>query len=85
MDNHGTHKVVHARAWLTRHPRFHVNFTPTSASWIYLVERLFAEITERCVRRGTHTAVPQLEKALLEYLDHRKRIPSRSCGEDLPQ
>jgi transposase len=75
MDNYATHKVAKVNRWLARHPRFHVHFTPTSASWLNLVERLFAEITERCVRRGSHTAVPQLEKALLGYLDHRNKDP----------
>jgi transposase len=75
MDNYATHKVAKVKAWLARHPRFHVHFTPTSASWLNLVERLFAEITERCIRRGSHTAVPQLEKALLGYLDHRNLDP----------
>src|SRR6201987_4349024 len=75
MDNYGTHKVDKVRNWFARHPRYHVHFTPTSGSWLNLVERLFAEITERCVRRGSHTAVPQLEKAMLAYLDKRKRDP----------
>ena len=75
MDNYATHKVAKVKAWLTRHPRYHLHFTPTSASWLNLVERLFAEVTERCVRRGSHTAVPQLEKALLAYLDHRNQDP----------
>jgi transposase len=75
MDNYGTHKVSRVRTWLTRHPRYHVHFTPTSASWLNLVERLFAEVTERCVRRGSHTTVRSLEKAMLEYLDQRNRDP----------
>jgi transposase len=75
MDNYATHKVAKVKAWLARHPHFHVHFTPTSASWLNLVERLFAEITERCIGRGSHTAVPQLEKALLGYLDHRNLEP----------
>src|SRR5580693_2572879 len=57
MDNYGTHKVAKVRNWLARHPRYHAHFTPTSGSWLNLVERLFAEVTERCVRRGSHTAV----------------------------
>ena len=64
-----------AKAWLARHARFHVHFTPTSASWMNLMERLFADVTQRCVRRGSHTAVQQLEKALLGYLDDRNRKP----------
>jgi len=75
MDNYGTHKVTKVRAWLARHPRYHVHFTPTSASWLNLVERLFAEVTERCVRRGSHTPIRALEKAMLEYLDQRNRDP----------
>jgi transposase len=75
MDNYGTHKVKKVQAWFARHPRYHVHFTPTSASWLNLVERLFAEITERCVRRGSHTTVSALEKAMLNYLDHRNQNP----------
>jgi len=75
MDNYGTHKVAKVRGWLARHPRYHVHFTPTSGSWLNLVERLFAEVTERCVRRGSHTAVRFLEKAMLDYLNQRNRNP----------
>src|SRR3954465_10776469 len=75
MDNYGTHKVGKVQAWLARHPRYHVHFTPTSASWLNLVERLFAEVTGRCVRRGSHTAVRALEKAMLQYLDQRNHNP----------
>ncbi len=75
LDNYGTHKVTKVRAWLARHPRYHVHFTPTSGSWLNLVERLFAEVTERCVRRGSHTAVRSLEKAMLDYLDQRNKDP----------
>jgi transposase len=75
MDNYGTHKVAKVRNWLARHPRYRVHFTPTSSSWLNLVERLFAEVTERCVRRGSHTAVRQLEDAMLAYLDRRNENP----------
>src|SRR3954452_8175665 len=75
VDNYGTHKVAKVRACLARHPRYQVHFTPTSGSWLNLVERLFAELTERCVRRGSHTAVRSLEKSILEYLDHRNENP----------
>ncbi len=75
MDNYGTHKVAKVRNWLARHPRYHVHFTPTSASWLNLVERLFAEVTQRCVRRGSHTSLPALEKAMLDYLDRRNETP----------
>jgi transposase len=75
MDNYGTHKVAKVRNWLKRHPRYQVHFTPTSASWLNLVERLFGEVTERCIRRGSHTAVRALEKAMLDYLDQRNENP----------
>lgn len=75
MDNYGTHKVKKVRTWLARHPRYHVHFTPTGASWLNLVERLFAEITQRCVRRGSFTAVRALENAMLAYLDNRNQDP----------
>src|SRR5262252_5298889 len=86
MDNYGTHKVEKVRNWLARHPRYHVHFTPTSGSWLNLVERLFAEVTERCVRRGSHTAVRTLEKAMLDYLDQRNKDPKPfvwTAGADL--
>jgi len=76
MDNYGTHKVDEIQRWLARRQRYHVHYTPTSASWLNLVERLFAEVTERCVRRGSHTSVPALEKAMLDYLDRRNRKPT---------
>jgi transposase len=75
MDNYGTHKVEKIRRWLVRHPRYHVHYTPTSASWLNLVERLFAEVTQRCVRRGSHTSVQALETAMLDYLNRRNRKP----------
>ena len=75
LDNYGTHKVDKVRRWLVRHPRFHVHFTPTSGSWLNLVERLFAEVTERCVKRGSHCAVRELETAMLAYLDQRNKNP----------
>jgi transposase len=75
MDNYGTHKVDKVRRWFLRHPRYHAHFIPTSSSWLNLVERLFAELTERCVRRGSHTAVRQLERAMLDYLDQRNKHP----------
>ncbi len=75
MGNYGTHKVTKVQAWLARHLRYHFHFTPTSGSWLNLVERLFAEVTERCVRRGSHTAVRALETAMLDCLDQRNRDP----------
>lgn len=75
LDNYGTHKVDKVRRWLVRHPRYHLHFTPTSGSWLNLVERLFAEVTQRCVKRGSHCAVHELETAMLNYLDRRNEDP----------
>lgn len=69
MDNYGTHKTPAVRAWFARHPRFHVHFTPTSASWLNQVERWFATLTEKYIRRGTHRSTRQLEQAIRQYLD----------------
>jgi hypothetical protein len=80
IDNYGTHKVTKVRSWLARHPRYHVYFSQTSGSWLNLVERLFAEATERCVRRGSHTTIRSLETALLGYLDQRNKDPKHRLG-----
>lgn len=69
MDNYGTHKTPSIKAWFARHPRFHVHFTPTSASWLNQVERWFATLTEKYLRRGTHRSTRQLEDAIRRYLD----------------
>jgi transposase len=68
MDNYGTHKTPKVRAWFARHPRFHVHFTPTSASWLNQVERWFATLTIKQIRRGTHRSVSALEQAIRMYL-----------------
>jgi len=65
LDNYGTHKTLSIRRWLMRHPRYQQHFTPTSASWINLVERWFATLTERHLRRGVHRSTAELEAALL--------------------
>jgi transposase len=75
MDNYGTHKTLSIRAWFARHPRFHVHFTPTSASWLNQVERWFATLTEKYIRRGTHRSTRQLEQAIREYLDIHNANP----------
>jgi transposase len=67
-DNYGTHKHPATREWLTANPRFHMHFTPTSASWLNLVERWFARITAEAIRRGTFASVRQLERAISRYL-----------------
>jgi transposase len=75
MDNYGTHKTPAVKAWFARHPRFHVHFTPTSASWLNLIERWFALLTERQIRRGTHRSTLALEKAIRAYLDINNQDP----------
>src|SRR5215472_732581 len=68
MDNYGTHKTRQIRDWLARHPRFQVHFTPAYSSWINQVERWFAALTEKQIRRGTHRSVKELETAIKLYL-----------------
>lgn len=68
VDNYGTHKTQAVRRWLLRHPRFHVHFTPTSASWINMVERWFADLTNKQIRRGAHRSTAQLEHAIEQYM-----------------
>jgi transposase len=68
MDNYGTHKTQAVKNWFVRHPRFHVHFTPTSASWLNQVERWFATLTQKQIRRGTHRSTQQLEQAIRDYL-----------------
>jgi transposase len=75
MDNYGTHKTPAIKRWLARNPRFHVHFTPTSASWLNQVERWFATLTERQIRRGTHRSTVELESAIRDYLALNNRDP----------
>jgi len=75
VDNYATHKTPAVKAWLAKHPRFKLHFTPTSASWLNLVERFFAEITRRRIRRGVFTSVAELEQAIHDYLDHHNGEP----------
>jgi transposase len=75
MDNCGTHKTGRGKTWLARHPRYVVRFTPTSASWLNQVERLFAGITEKRSRRGVFRSVRALEQAIVAYLEEHNRSP----------
>ncbi|SRR5712692_5672755 len=75
LDNYATHKHPKVRRWLARHPRVHFHFTPTSASWLNLVERLFAELTERQLRRLAVTSVDELIAAITRYLEQRNADP----------
>jgi transposase len=75
VDNYGTHKHPRVQSWIKRHPRFHIHFTPTSSSWLNLVERWFREITEKRLRRGSFRSVPDLIAAIKEYLDNHNQNP----------
>lgn len=71
LDNYATHKTPAVTRWLARHPEYHLHFTPTSASWLNQVERVFADLTEKQLRRGVFTSVAKLERAALDYIDAR--------------
>lgn len=74
LDNYITHKTQPVQRWLTRHPRFHVHFTPTYSSWLNQVERFFGLLTERCIKRGVHCSTWALERDIRSYLDqHNSR------------
>lgn len=74
-DNYGTHKHSAVQNWLAGHPRFHPHFTPTSASWLNLVERWFGLITSQAIRRGSFDSVPHLERAIARWLAHWNQQP----------
>ena len=69
VDNYRTHKHANVNAWLQKHPRFHLHFTPTSSSWLNLVERWLRELTDKALRRGVFHSVPDLTNAIEEYLN----------------
>ena len=75
LDNYSTHKTQAIRNWFAKHPRFHVHFTPTYSSWINQVERLFAELTNKKIRRGSHRSVRELTADIQEFLDARNEQP----------
>jgi transposase len=75
LDNYGTHKTPMIHRWLAQHPRFHVHFTPTGASWLNLVERWFAALTEKQIRRGMHRSTRELEDAVRRYIEATNRRP----------
>jgi transposase len=68
LDNYATHKTAEVMAWLAKHSRFKLHFTPTSCSWLNLVERLFAEITRQRIRRGVFTSVEELKAAIKQWV-----------------
>ena len=69
LDNYATHKTPKVKEWLIRHPRFHLHFTPTSSSWLNLVERWFAELTNRKLRRSAHRSVVELEADVRAWIN----------------
>jgi len=75
VDNYGTHKHPDVQAWLERRPRFHIHFTPTSASWANMVERFFRDITDQRIRRGVFRSVAELEHAIADYLTQHNQQP----------
>ena len=75
MDNYSTHKTKTIRDWFARRPRWHVHFTPTSASWLNQVERFFADLTEKQIRRGVHRSTAELERAITDYIETVNEAP----------
>ncbi len=74
-DNYATHKHPKVKGWLAEHPRFHVHFTPTSASWLNMVERFFRDITTKRLRNGVFRSVPELTAAIKEYIAVHNKNP----------
>jgi transposase len=75
LDNYGTHTKAEVKAWLDKHPRFHLHFTPTSSSWLNLVERWFRDLTGKAIRRGVFKSVPDLIAAIEAYLEANNSDP----------
>jgi transposase len=75
LDNYATHKTPAIHQWLLKHPRFHLHFTPTSSSWMNLVERWFAELTNRKLRRSAHRSVTELETDIRKWINEWNKNP----------
>ena len=75
LDNSSTHKTPAIHRWLAKRPRYHLHFTPTSSSWINLVERWFAKLSDKQIKRGTHRSARQLEAAIKTYIDVGNEVP----------
>ena len=84
LDNYATHKHDDVRKWLDKHPRFHLHFTPTSSSWLNLVERWFRDLTDKALRRGVFHSVPDLVASIQEYIDAHKNDPNPTYGPPPP-
>ena len=76
LDNYATHKHPTVKAWLTKHPRFHLHFTPTSSSWVNMVEGFFSQLTNKAIRRGAFGSVPDLIAAIDAYLNAHNSNPT---------
>ena len=85
LDNYATHKHAKVKAWLARHPRFHLHFIPTSASWLNLVQRWFADITTQRIRRGVFRSLPELVDAITAYIDQHNANPKAITWTAKPQ
>jgi transposase len=75
LDNYSTHKHENVKKWLAKHPRFHLHFTPTSSSWLNMVERWLGKLTDKAIRRGVFHSVPDLIAAIEEYLAANNDTP----------
>jgi transposase len=75
LDNYATHKHPNVKTWLTKHPRFHLHFTPTSSSWLNMVERFFGKLDDKAIRRGIFKSVPDLIAAIETYLQANNQDP----------
>ena len=85
VDNYATHKHPNVNAWLEKNPRFHMHFTPTSASWVNLVERFFRDITVERIGRGVFRSVDELKSAIMDYLEHHNADPKPYHGNAKPE
>ena len=83
-DNYATHKHPQVLRWLARHPRFHMHFTPTSSSWLNLVERWFRDLTQQRLRRGTFRSVRELQAAIFEYVEYHNESAEGYRWQALP-
>ena len=88
VDNYATHKTPAVKRWLEARPRSHLHVRPTSASWFNMVERFFAEITRKRIRRGAFKSVAELKSAVMEYLENHNADPkpfirTKSAGQIL--
>lgn len=75
VDNYSTHKHARVQSWLKRHPRFHIHFTPTSSSWLNMVERWFRDLTDKCIRRGSFDNVGELTTSIMDYIAQHNANP----------